>query len=356
MNPKVLIAMSGGVDSSVAATLLKEQGFECTGAMMKLFDGNASETGRKTCCSLEDAADARSVAHRLDIPFYVFNFKKTFAEQVIERFARAYMEGATPNPCIDCNRYLKFERFLRRADELEIGRVATGHYARIEYDAGGKRYLLKKGADPDKDQSYVLYAMTQAQLARTLFPLGGLRKAEVREIAREQGLVNAAKRESQDICFVPDGDYARFIEEYIGKQPTPGLFLDSDGNAFGQHRGVVHFTVGQRKGLGLSAPAPLYVRAIDPKNNTVTVCGEKELYTKTLLVRDINLILTDRLAAPVRAGVKIRYRQSEQPATVTQVDEGILRVDFDSPQRAIAKGQAAVFYDGGLLIGGGTIC
>ena len=345
---KVLVAMSGGVDSSVAAFLLKQAGYDLFAAMMKLYGGEEN-----TCCSISDVEDARSVAFRLGLPFYVFNFADTFGQEVLERFVYAYQNGATPNPCIDCNRYLKFERFLHRASEIDCRLIATGHYARIEKQ--GSRYLLKKAADLSKDQSYVLYAMTQPQLARTLFPLGELTKAKVREIAQAQGLVNAKKKDSQDICFAPDGDYARFIEQYTGIQSQEGVFKDKQGNTLGRHKGVIHYTVGQRKGLGLSAGEPLYVCEVCAQSNTIFVGSQEQLYAKALTARDINLIATNRLEGPVRVSAKIRYNQTEQPASVWQLDEDAIRVEFAQPQRAITKGQAVVLYDGDVVVGGGTI-
>jgi len=363
-----LVAMSGGVDSSVAALLTVERGLDCAGSMMKLFDnediGLSRDEGRgegrgKTCCSVKDAADAADVARRLGIPFYVFNFADTFRKEVIDRFIEAYQNGRTPNPCIDCNRYLKFERLLRRAKSLEKEYVVTGHYARIEIRAGNSRRLLKKGVDLSKDQSYVLYMMTQEQLGSVLFPLGELNKSQVREIALEHGFVNAEKRDSQDICFVRGEDYADFITDYIrqytGTETPKGRFVDTDGNDLGEHKGIIHYTVGQRRGLGLSAAMPLYVREVRPEDNSVVVGTADSLYAKTLIAGDINLIAVERFDTAMKVHARIRYNQREQPATVWQLDSDTLRIEFDSPQRAITSGQAAVLYDGETVIGGGTI-
>ena len=260
MTKKALIAMSGGVDSSVAAYLIKEQGFESTGITLKLFDNeDIGEKKEKTCCSLDDIDDARSVCYKLGIPYYVYNFKDSFKENVISRFINAYENGTTPNPCIDCNRYIKFEKLMRRAEELDFDYVVTGHYAVIEYNAETGRYLLKKSADSSKDQSYVLYSLTQEQLAKTLFPLGNMTKEQTREIAEKLGLINAHKHDSQDICFVPDGDYAKFIEQYTGRTYPHGNFVDESGKVLGEHKGIIRYTVGQRKGLGLALPHPMYV-------------------------------------------------------------------------------------------------
>lgn len=355
MNQKAIIAMSGGVDSSVAAYLMKERGYDCMGATMKLFHNEDIGISREhSCCSLDDVADARSVAYKLGMPYYVFNFSERFEKDVIDRFVAAYESGRTPNPCIDCNRYLKFDKLYLRAKELEYDYVVTGHYARIERDASG-RYLLKKAKDKDKDQSYVLYAMSQEQLAHTLFPLGCMTKPEVRQIAEAQDFVNAHKHDSQDICFVQNGSYADFIEQYTGKRYPEGNFIDKEGHILGRHRGVIRYTVGQRKGLGISFQEPMYVCGVDPMDNTVTLGKESELYSRMLTAKDINLISCARLEQPIRLKAKVRYRQAEQWATVTQLDADTLQIEFDEPQRAVTKGQAVVLYDGDIVVGGGTI-
>lgn len=348
--------MSGGVDSSVAAFLTKEQGFDCAGATMKLFSNeDIGVEGESRCCSLDDVEDARCVANRLGIPFFVFNFSDNFRREVIERFIAAYRSGATPNPCIDCNRFLKFDKFFSRAKELDIGHIVTGHYAAVYYDAASRRWGLKKGMDESKDQSYVLYSLTQEQLAHTLLPLGGMSKTEVREIARDNGFINAKKRESQDICFVPDGDYAAFIERYTGEPNRPGNFVDGEGRVLGRHRGFVRYTIGQRRGLGLSLREPLYVCAKRAADNTVILGRGEELFSKSLTASGINLIACERISSPLRLRAKVRYKQREQWATVEQTAEDRIRVDFDEPQRAVTPGQAVVLYDGSCVVGGGTI-
>lgn len=356
MTKKALIAMSGGVDSSVAAYLAKEMGYEATGITLKLFDNeDINESKEKTCCSLDDIEDARNVCYKLGIPYYVYNFKDSFKENVIARFIAAYENGTTPNPCIDCNRYIKFEKLIRRAEELDFDYVVTGHYAIIEYNSDTGRYLLKKSADLSKDQSYVLYSLTQKQLAKTLFPLGGMTKEQTREIAEKLNLINANKHDSQDICFVPDGDYAKFIEEYTGKSYPCGSFVDENGKILGEHKGIIRYTVGQRKGLGLALPCPMYVKEKDLENNRVILCENNALFSKELYAKDINLIPFDKIEKPVKLKARVRYNQPEQDAMVEQIDENTLHVVFDKPQKAISKGQAVVLYDGDYVVGGATI-
>ena len=357
MCARVAVAMSGGVDSSAAAFLLKEAGHDLIGVTMKLFDnGDAGVSGESACCSLDDAEDARAVARLLGFPHYVFNFSHPFRTQVMDRFACAYERGETPNPCIDCNKYLKFGSLLQRARELDRDYVATGHYVRLEHDQGSGRWLLRKALHPEKDQSYVLYNLTQEQLAHSLFPLGGLSKPEIRAIAEEQGLINARKRESQDICFVPDGDYAAFIRRHTGHDYPSGPFLDQNGRVLGAHTGIVDYTVGQRRGLGVSSTqGRLYVKEVRPQENTVVLSDNASLFARTLTADRLNLIPMERLDAPLRLRAKIRYRMAEQPCTVEQTGPDQVRVVFDQPQRAITPGQAVVFYDGDLMVGGATI-
>jgi len=353
---KALIAMSGGVDSSVAAFLTQQAGYDCIGVTMRLYDDSPdADSEPNTCCSLDDVEDARSVARRLGMPFYAFNFKADFREKVIDKFIRCYECGLTPNPCIECNRHLKFDQLLRRSLELGCDYVVTGHYAQIRRDDDIGRYLLYKAADLSKDQSYVLYTLTQQQLAHIRFPLGSLSKAEARSIAETQGFFNARKHDSQDICFVPDGDYVAFMQRYTGKDYPGGNFLDLNGNIVGQHQGAVRYTLGQRKGLGLAMGAPVYVCSKDMARNTVTVGPNEALYRTSLLAEDWNWFPFAQLTRPIQVAAKARYNQPPQPATVYPEDNGIARVVFDTPQRALTPGQAVVLYDGDLVVGGGTI-
>ena len=337
---KALIAMSGGVDSSVAAYLIQNTAFRCIGATMQLLPNF-------------DPADAQAVAEKMGMEFHMLDMQTEFANSVMADFVRCYEEGLTPNPCTVCNRRIKFGALLDAALALGCEYIATGHYAQIEQRNG--RFMLKKAADAAKDQSYFLYALTQHQLSHTLFPLGGLTKEEVRRIAEEQGFVNAHKKDSQDVCFIPDGDYFAFLKKYTGKDYPAGDFLDMEGNVVGRHCGAAAYTRGQRKGLGLAMGKPVYVTGKDMAKNTVSVGDNEALFSTTLLADDWNFAPFDTLTAPLRCKAKARSRMTEQPATVYPEENGICRVVFDEPQRALTTGQAVVLYDGDLVLGGGTI-
>ncbi len=352
---RVLVAMSGGVDSSVTAYLLQNQGYECIGATMKLYNNEDINVTGHTCCSLDDVEDARDVAFRLGIPHYVFDYSAEFEDEVMRPFVEEYEAGRTPNPCIECNRRMKFSRLLERAEDLGCDYIATGHYARIEQSHG--RWSLRRGLDPKKDQSYVLYSMTQDQLAHTLLPLGAMTKSRVREIAEAQGFVNAQKHDSQDICFVPDGDYLGFLERYRGYSYQPGDIVDANGAVLGQHRGAVAYTIGQRKGLRIGgAPEPYFVTGKNMAENKVVVGPRAALNSQGCVAENWNWV-----AAPLSPGetlrveVKAHYRQAPIPAELFVETDGSMRATYLEPRQAAAPGQALVAYAGDCVVGGGTI-
>ncbi len=351
MNEKkrVLVAMSGGVDSSAAAALLVQQGYSCDGAMLKLAPNEDSR-----CCSADDAEDARQAATRLGMRFYVFNETARFQHCVMDTFVAEYAAGRTPNPCIDCNRELKFGALLERALTLGYDYIATGHYARIDTDPATGKYRLLRGAERRKDQSYVLYQLTQHQLSHLLLPVGDYGKPAIRDKARQAGLDNADKGDSQDICFVPDGDYVGFLQRQ-GLTLTPGDFVDESGRVLGRHRGLPCYTVGQGKGLGIAVGRRVYVLGKDEAANTVTLGDNDRLFHRTLTASRVNWIGGEAPAVPLRCAAKTRYSQTESPCTAYPLPDGGLRVVFDQPQRAITAGQAVVLYDGDIVLGGGTI-
>jgi tRNA-specific 2-thiouridylase len=351
---RIVVAMSGGVDSSVAAALLAEQGHEVVGLSMQLYDQRGGEQAWGGCCTLDDLHDARRVASALGFPHYIVNFERQFRETVISNFVQEYAAGRTPIPCAHCNSDLKFSTLLDRARGLGAEYLATGHYARVERSAGG-RWLLKRSADPDKDQSYFLFPLTQDQLARAAFPVGDLTKPQVREQARRLGLAVADKPDSQEICFIPDGDYASFVERKEPAVARAGAIVDRTGRELGTHGGVHRFTIGQRKGLGVASTLPLYVLKIDADSGTVTVGSRDALEQTRLTASAVNWISLDAPDSPVRVGAQIRHRHRPAASTVCALPSGRAEVIFDAPQAAVTPGQAVVFYDGDTVVGGGWI-
>jgi len=365
---RVAIAMSGGVDSSVAAAILKEAGCDLVGFSMQLWDQRRGGIGANSarsggCCSLEDFHDAREVAARLGIPYYVLNFEEEFERTVVQDFVENYRRGLTPSPCVLCNSHMKFDQLVGMAEEIEASRVATGHYARVTYDQEIGRYLLWQALDKNKDQSYFLFELSQSQLSKAIFPLGDLDKGHVRQIARRYGLPVADKPESQEICFIPDGDYAAFVERYYNEMADSGetshfpvgKILNDKGEIVGTHPGIHHYTVGQRRGLGIAHDVPLYVLELRPEENEVVVGERSRLQKKRCLIVRPNWISIPELVEPIRVYAKIRSRHNQAPATIVPAENGSVEVVFDSPQSAITPGQACVFYQSEMVVGGGWI-
>ena len=357
MSKKVMIGMSGGVDSSVAAYLLKKQGYDVIGVTMKLWQDDDDELieNEGGCCSLAAVEDARKVAEKIGIPFYVLNFRDVFKEKVIDYFIDEYLNGRTPNPCIACNKHIKFDDFYKKARQIGCDYVATGHYAKIEKDEDTGRYYLKKSVTDKKDQTYALYNMTQEQLEHTLLPIGDYEKDKVREIAKEMGMDVYNKPDSQEICFVKDNDYANYVKKHSNKRIEEGYFVDTKGNVLGKHKGIINYTIGQRKGLGIAFGKPMFVLDINAKKNTVILGSNEDIFNKELIATDVNLISVDEIKEPLRVQAKIRYSAKPADATVYKHGENSIKIVFDQAQRAMTKGQSVVMYDKDIVVGGGII-
>lgn len=353
-NKRVLVAMSGGIDSSMALKLLVDDGFECLACTMNLYDNEtAGISNSRTCCSVDDVLDARSICNKYNVKHYTFNFKDLFKEKVINKFVSEYMNGATPNPCIDCNKYMKFEKLFERMEILNCDYVATGHYARIELVDG--KYVLKKAIDKTKDQSYVLYFLNQDQLSHLLFPLGNYEKVNIRNIAKENGFTNADKKDSQDICFVPDGDYVKVIKINTNEEIREGNIVNIDGKVLGRHKGIINYTIGQHRKLGIELDGKYFVTKIDAVKNEVTLGKEEDLYSDEMLVTNVSFVSGIVPKRDFICKVKPRYRKEETEACIHVLDDKNIKVTFKEKQRAITKGQSAVFYDGDIVLGGGII-
>ncbi|WP_446899679.1 tRNA 2-thiouridine(34) synthase MnmA [Clostridium sp. LBM24168] len=354
MKKRVVVGMSGGVDSSVAAYLLKNQGYDVMGITMQVWQDDEYYEGMESgCCSLGAVDDARMVAYDLGIPYYVMNFKEEFKRDVIDYFVSEYMKGRTPNPCIACNKFLKFDELLKRAIDLGADYVATGHYATI--DKIDDRYVLRKSQDDRKDQTYVLYGLNQFQLAHTLMPCGNYRKTEIRKIAKEIGLDVHDKKDSEEICFIPDNDHGSYINRQLNGRVKVGNFVDKSGNILGKHKGIVYYTIGQRKGLGISFGTPMYVIDIDYSKNRVVLGSEEDIMKDEFIIKDVNFMPFETLKRNLDVQCKIRYSAKPREAVISPYKDGRVKVKFEEPQRAITKGQSAVFYQGNIMIGGGTI-